>query len=267
MFQHTLDRADQITTPEREVTVIAKAHYGNALPQLAGRQVGKLILQPRNLDTAAGVFLALAHVRAHDPNATVIIFPSDHFIHPEEQFVQVVRSTVRAAEQLKHWIFLLGVAPESAETEYGWIIPGARLGWIDGHCVHAAKSFLEKPRFEQCREAMAGGALWNTLILAANVETLWALGQRCLPDMMPLFETYQETIGSPEEEAMLQTIYEFLPARNFSKDLLESVSAHVAMIELINVLWCDWGKPDRIVSTLSRIGKHPSFALARAAGQ
>jgi mannose-1-phosphate guanylyltransferase len=267
MFQHTLDRADQITTPDRKVTVIAKAHYEDALPQLAGRQAGKLILQPRNLDTAAGIFLALAHVRAQDPNATVFILPSDHFIHPEEQFVQMVRSAVRAAEQLRHWIFLLGVAPENAEAEYGWIIPGARLGWIDGHRVHASKSFLEKPRLEKCREAMEDGALWNTLILVAKVETLWTLGWRCLPDMMPLFEVYGEVIGTSEEQDMLKAIYELLPAHNFSKDLLECVPAQVAVLELSNVHWCDWGNADRIVSTLYRIGKHPSFDLAHAAGQ
>ena len=59
MFQHTLDRADLLSDPERKVTVIAQAHREEVMPQLVGRQPGRLIFQPTNRDTAVGVFLAL----------------------------------------------------------------------------------------------------------------------------------------------------------------------------------------------------------------
>jgi len=261
MFQHTLDRADQISLPDQKVTVIARAHHAYAWPQLANRKAGRLILQPANRDTAVGVFLALSYVRAVDPQAIVVVFPSDHFIYPEDRFVEVAKSAVSAARQLKHWLFLLGVSPDRLELEYGWIRQGPHLGCIKGHQVRGVETFVEKPGRKKCEAAMASGALWNTLILAAKVETLWALGQRCFPEIMELFEIYSKAIGTPEEDLVLETVYQAMPSRNFSSHLLECVPDQIAVIELSGVLWCDWGKPERIVDTLRRIGKSPPFSL------
>ncbi len=265
MFQHTLDRADRITAPERKVTVVAQSHHGEVRTQLVDRHPGKIILQPANRDTAAGIFLALTYVRAQDPAATVVLFPSDHFIYPEDRFVEIVQSAVQAAKQLKPWLFLLGVCPDRLDLEYGWIRQGSHLGWINGQRVRAVEAFLEKPGCELCRAAMASGALWNTLVMASRVETLWEMGWRCFPDMMPLLKVYGQAIGSSEEEAVLKAVYEVMPVRNFSTDLLQCVPKQVAVIELSGVLWCDWGKPERIVDTLRRIGKSPAFPLGFAA--
>jgi len=88
MLQHTLDRADHISDPKQKVTVIARSHRGHAWPQLARRRNGKVILQPANRDTAGGIFAALSYVRALDPQATVVIYPSDHFVYPECRFIE-----------------------------------------------------------------------------------------------------------------------------------------------------------------------------------
>ena len=187
MLQHTLDRADQLCTPEHKVTVIAREHLceASALP-VEGR-AGKVILQPVNRDTAAAIFLALAHVRAHDPKATVVLYPSDHFVYPEDRFIGVVRCAIKAARQLKDHIILLGVPPDKVDLEYGWIQQGPHLGWIAGRRVRAVRKFIEKPSLDQANAAMDSSTLWNTLVLAAKVELLWAMGWRCFPGMMQLF--------------------------------------------------------------------------------
>jgi hypothetical protein len=107
--------------------------------------------------------------------------------------------------------------------------------------------------------------LWNTLILAAKVETLWNLGQRCFPEMMQLFEIYSQAIGTSEEDSVLETMSQVMPTRNFSSHLLECVPNEIAVMELSGVLWCDSEKPERIFETLRRIGKSAAFPLANAA--
>jgi mannose-1-phosphate guanylyltransferase len=236
MFEHTLDRSDRIVPPERRVTVIARDHRDDAWPQLLSRPRGKVILQPTNRETAPGIFLALTHVRVRDPQATVLIFPSDHFVYPEDIFVEMSFSLARAAKNLKDWVFLLGASPDSPEPEYGWIQPGAHLGWIDGCRVRRTQAFLEKPSLEGCRAAMRLGALWNTMVIAARVETLWNLGWRCFPEMMRLFEVYGESIGGPREAQVLEGIYDVMPSRNFSAYLLQEFPKHVAAMELQGVL-------------------------------
>jgi mannose-1-phosphate guanylyltransferase len=242
------------------VAVIAKAHYQVALGQLAGRELGELVVQPENLDTAAGIFLALTHVCLGDPGATVVIYPSDHFVYPESQFVRAVESAVRATNLCPDRLVLVTVSPDRVEPEYGWIRPGLRLGCIREHSLHEVEMFVEKPNAEVAREIMLGRALWNTLILVARVEALWKLGWQLLPDMMRLFERYGAWIGTRGEEAVREAVYRRMPRRNFSSHLLACAHGRLAAIEMNDVIWSDWGKAERIVSTLRQIGKYPAFS-------
>lgn len=261
MFQHTLHRAAKLTTPARMVTVVAHGHGNEPWTQLDGIPGILVLRQPLNRDTAAGIFLPLAYIRARDPAATVVIYPSDHFVYPETRFLEVVQFAVQTAERPPWRLVLLGVQPDRLELEYGWIQPGPTLDQSTSCHVRAVQAFLEKPDVVQAGQAMASGAVWNTLILAAKLQKLWELGWQCFPEMMPLFERLCKAIGGPEEGTVLDAIYQVMPSRNFSSGLLHRVPEQMAVIPLSGVLWSDWGKPERIVETLRKIGKKPAFPL------
>lgn len=260
MFQHTVDRASLLSSPERTLTVIAKAHCEEAMRQLEGRQVGELVVQPENRDTAAGIFLPLTHVRARDPRATVVIYPSDHFVHPETRFVNFLEAAARAVDLLPGHLVLVTVSADRIEPEYGWIRPGLRLGCIGEHNLHKVEMFVEKPDAEAGRQILLNRGLWNTLIMAAKVEDLWKLGWEAVPEMMELFEEYADWIGTPEGERARVAIYGKMPRRNISSHLLARVSSCIAALQMTGVLWSDWGKAERITSTLRQIGKYPAFS-------
>jgi mannose-1-phosphate guanylyltransferase len=262
MFQHTLDRAIRVTPLARTVTVAAHHHRHDALVQLDGRADSTVIFQPANRDTAAGVFLPLTYIRAKAPQATVVLYPSDHFVYPEDRFLEAVRRAVRIAKAKPDRVVTLGVPPDRLELDYGWIQIGQPLADLPGEPVQTVRSFLEKPGAAQADAALRTGALWNTLVFAANVERLWALGRQYLPDMMPLFERLSKAIGGPEEGYVLDSIYRDMPAKNFSSDLLQRAPETLAVIELTGALWSDWGKPERITETLRRIDRRPAYPLA-----
>jgi mannose-1-phosphate guanylyltransferase len=259
MLAHTLDRASSLSLPERTVTVIARSHRQEASLQFKHRSRGIVVEQPANQDTAAGVFLPLTFVRARDPRATVVVYPSDHFVYPESRFVEVVQSAVSAAEQFSDKLVLLGVLPDAVELEYGWIRPGEQLGCAGGRCVRKVVGFCEKPDFDRASAAQAGGALWNTLVFATRVEVLWEMGWQHIPEVMPLFEALCEAIDTPAQQRVLEYIYERMPRRNFSSDLLAHAAGGIGVIEMVDVLWSDWGRPERIVASLSQMGKEPAF--------
>jgi mannose-1-phosphate guanylyltransferase len=262
MFQHTLDRATRLTPPDRTVTVVAHNHRREALAQLDGRGGSTILFQPTNRDTAAGVFLPLAYIRARAPQATVVLYPSDHFVYPEDRFLEAVRHIVRIAESRPDRLVMLGVAPDRLELDYGWIRPGQSIADLPGEPAQTVRSFLEKPDAAQADAALRAGALWNTLVFAANVDLLWTVGWQCVPDMMPLFERLSQAIGGPEEGRALNVIYRDMPAKNFSSDLLQRIPGKLAVVELTGVLWSDWGKPERIAETLRRIDRRPAFPLS-----
>jgi mannose-1-phosphate guanylyltransferase len=156
-------------------------------------------------------------------------------------------------------LVLLGVRPDGPESDYGWIFRGRELATVNGRSVHTVRTFLEKPSAELALAARKEGALWNTLILTAKVETLWRLGWRYLPELMFRFESYVEAIGTPAENSVLTSIYADMPCRNFSSDLLQRARTEVATVELEGVLWSDWGRAERIRETLARLGMRPAW--------
>lgn len=259
MFQHTLDRAQQVSFPDHTVTVIARSHGEYALPQFGHRASGIVLIQPENRDTAAGIFLPLTYIRTRSPHAIVSIYPSDHFIYPEAPFVDAVHQATWTVQRFPDRLVLLGIAPDHTELQYGWIQPAEELEHVAGYSVRAVESFLEKPTRTEALAAQNSGALWNTFVMVVKASTLWELGWRCVPEIMPLFDKLSRAIGTSQEGHILDMIYQQMPKRNFSFDLLQKIPNRIAVIEVKGVLWSDWGHPERVVSTLRKIGKVPRF--------
>jgi len=258
MLQHTVDRADTLADPAQRVTVVGSSQKETARGQLHDRG-GVLVVQPANRDTAPGVFLPLTYVRAADPDATVVIYPSDHFVHPETQLVEAVRHAVHAIDLLEDRLILLGIKPDGLDLDYGYIQLDRYVGGYGPHSLWHVGRFVEKPKRQLAKSLVNGQVLWNTMIIVAKVKTLWKLGTKVLPSMMDLFETLLPTVGGAREAQVLQQLYETMPKRNFSIDVLEHVFNKVSVLDVKDVLWCDWGRPKRIAQGLRRIGKVPAF--------
>jgi mannose-1-phosphate guanylyltransferase len=233
MLQHTVDRASRLVRRERILTVVDSSHVRWARPQLASRGLEPLV-QPVSRDTAAGVFFPLCWIRARDPDAVVYVLPSDHFVDPVDRFVDVVRRAGSTASRRPDKIVLLGVAPDSVETDYGYIELGPSL--IDRPAP--VEAFVEKPSHDRARTAIERGALWNTMVMAGTVDAFWSAGEATVPGLMTQLERLVDAIRAGREAALLDELYHRLPRANFSSDVLE---------------WSDWGRAERITSTIERL--------------
>ncbi len=260
MLQHTLDRAICVSGIDRVLLVVARQHAPEVWQHVHEFHWEQTILQPSNRDTASGIFLPLTRIHAKDPEAVVVILPSDHFVFPEHGFLAAVARSVRVARRLPDKLVMLGVRPDGAEAEYGWIQPGRITDWVDGHAVRKVIGFREKPNLELAQHLFAAGGLWNTMVMAVQVQTLWQLGWRWVPEIMNAFDGLKAHLGTEREQEVLDTIYETLPKVNFSAHLVEKAVGSAVVVELRDVLWSDWGNEERIVKTLQRIDKRPWFA-------
>lgn len=253
MFEHTLDRAAQLASAERTVAVVGAEHTRWARPQIAGRGA-TLVVQPSNRETAAGVLLPLAWVKKRDPGAVVSILPSDHFIRPAARFVELVAAGLNVADAWTDRIVLFGVEPDAIEPEYGYVVPGNPVVSHDLRALHDAAGFVEKPTASVAYEAMRRHALWNTFVMAGHVDAFWRAGRACVPELMARFDALVDAIDTPREAAVLRAIYEDMPARNFSKHVLERVADRCLLARLDGVEWSDWGRAERIEATIVRMG-------------
>ena len=261
LFQHTLDRASALCAQEHIVAVVAREHSRETWSQLEGRGAGTVLLQPRNRHSAAGMYLSLTYLRAKDPHATVVIYPSDHFVYPEANFMVAVHRALCTLEWLPGRFIVLGVPPDRLELDYGWILPGDKIDESEKYQIRAVKTFLGRPSVVEADAALADGALWNTSVIAAKAETLWQLGWQCFPELMPRFERLTASIGTSKEAQILDDIYHEIPAHDLVVELLQHVPEKGVVIEMNGVLWSDWGKPTRIIDSLRRIGREPAFPL------
>ncbi len=259
MLQHTLDRAVSLAERNHLFTVIDRSHQKDAANQLADRAGDTVIIQPLNRDTLPGVYLPLTYVYARNEESTVAIYPSDHFVYPEREFLEWITQAVEAVDVLADRLVLIGVEANGPEPDYGWVAPGPEL-WRSGkYAVCDIKGFLEKPSPDKAKLLLELGCLWNTLIVIARTSTLWRMGWRFFPETMMLFDRLKDSIGTSREPAVLRAIYEAMPEHNFSTDLLTHAAGNTAVMPMKGVIWSDWGRAERIAETLHSIGRLPNF--------
>ena len=273
MFKHTIDRACCIVPDEQVVTIVGQGHRKFLNGSSKERLPGVLLEQPGNLGTAPGIFLSVAYVLAVNPEATVIILPSDHFVHPENRFCDYVIRAFELAESHGDKVVLAAAIPDRAETDYGWIDPSEMEMHASRALLHGSKkvlSFREKPGVKEAHRLFRHGSLWNTMVIAVKAKTLWALGQQCLPEMMYEFNAFllvlravrEERLDGQYEARSLAHLYEELAPADFSRDILESVSNLSIVLPMDGVDWCDWGRPQRVTESLARLGREPLFPSA-----
>jgi len=102
------------------------------------------------------------------------------------------------------------------------------------------------------------------MVVAAKAHTLWELGWKLFPEILSLFERLRGSIGTHQEDSVLDAIYTVMPARNFSADFLTPAKSQIAVIPMEGTLWSDWGRTERIMETLCSIGKRPNFPMILA---
>ena len=255
MIQHTWKRAKALCPAQQVVTVMDQSHWGYVRTQLIQEPLGRVVWQPENRGTGPGVFLPLSYIRSHDPNATVVLWPADHFVFPADPLIRLIREATAVVRDEPQRMVLLTVPPQSREKDYGWVIPGARFPHHGGCQVREVRRFVEKPQDSQVAEISLEGGQWNTLVVIANVQTLWEAGRQCIPEVVEPLEKHGSGIGTSNERQILMNLYRTMPTRNFSTDLLTLIPQQLTMMELTGVYWSDWGRPERIQETMAFMGR------------
>ncbi|OGS41549.1 MAG: hypothetical protein A2506_06390 [Elusimicrobia bacterium RIFOXYD12_FULL_66_9] len=262
MIEHTLERAAAIAGSWRVVTIISPEHRAFLQGPRAMRIPGSIIEQPESRDTGPGVFLPLARVMAQDPDAVVVLMPSDHFVFPHERFLALLEEAFLLAERLPDDLVLMAARPDSAETDYGWIIPGEAVA---GSRAYRVGLFREKPNPADAARMRSQGGVWNTMIIVARASAIWELARKHQPDMVRSFDSIRNCIGLPNQSEAISAAYREMAALNFSSDILEHAAGRTVVLPMDGILWCDWGRPQRVVETLGQVGKPASFPIGLAA--
>lgn len=258
MLRCTLDRVVRLIPPERVLIVVSAQHRQEVEDQLGHWPRENIIYQPINRDTAPGILLPLAHVTNRDPAATVLVFPSDHFIRDEDGFMNAVQKALIELKKNPSKLILLGMTPQRGEeTEYGYIVGSARR--TGGGEALSVAGFVEKPPLAQAKELIQRGALWNTMVFAVENGTLWDMVQRTSPVLYHAFRLIQMNLRAGCAPGSLEHVYEVIPPVNFSSAICEPHTERLSVLPVPNVGWSDWGTAGSILRTLKKLGHADAF--------
>jgi mannose-1-phosphate guanylyltransferase/mannose-1-phosphate guanylyltransferase/mannose-6-phosphate isomerase len=146
-----------------------------------GQAAGRIILEPFGRNTAPAAAVAALRLADQDPDALLLLLPSDHAIADTAAFQQAVDRAAAAAQQ--GWLVTFGMTPTHPETGYGYIRAGAALDGLAG-CQRVAR-FVEKPDRTTAERYLAeGGYAWNSGMFLLPVRSLLAELARLQPDVL-----------------------------------------------------------------------------------
>ncbi len=263
MLQWTLDRIGALVKQDHTKIIIGNGHERMFAESVADPTAAEVIVQPTNNGTLPGILLPLSHILAEDPEATVLLAPSDHFILPAHNFVERSRRAIELAERYPDKLVLLGAVPDSPVPDYGWVQPGDAVRSPGDWSAQPVSAFIEKPGQAVADTLYRRGWLWNTMIVAGKAKLMWNAAFECAEDVLHRFNSYRQTIASvrnghaPDEHARLalQHLYSDLGTADFSRDLLQRVPERCAVLPLSDVYWCDCGHPERLAKILEEFGE------------
>lgn len=269
LLEDAMARARGVVAPRRICTIVAQQHrqwWSDLLQEQPARNV---IVQPRNRGTGVGIFYAVLHIAARDPHAMILLLPADHYVRDEHVLRQSLSSALKRSQQQPDHPVLLGLEPESVDTELGYVVPG--VPDISG--LRTVRRFVEKPGYALASEIIDAGALWNTFIMAASAGALVNMFMRrhaALALEMQVTVSHALNAGSPGAGwPAVVDLYERLPSIDFSRDLLEGefLEARENTLRVQQVPACGWsdlGTPHRVAETLRRLPAASESRYVRA---
>ncbi len=266
LLDQTTSRVRDLVSPERIWVVVTKSHerfYADARSDEAGGATW--VVQPHNQGTSPAIVYTLMRLRELDPRAVVACFPADHHFSDEEGFVAHINLAFEAAEHPSGPVVLLGIVPDSPEVAYGWIEPGAPIGFGSGSVFRVSR-FWEKPSINIASALMERGCLWNSFIMVGRVDSFLNLIRRALPGLFHSFESLRSTFRTPLEDPALLELYAGITPSSFSDDVLATYPERLAVHSGGDLGWSDLGEPGRVLSMLRRKGVRPEWPLECALG-
>jgi mannose-1-phosphate guanylyltransferase len=258
MLEHTLSRAEELVSLSSVFTVVNAGHliFPEVRQQLAARHQDTVLVQPENKDTAPGILFSLIHIAKLYPNSIVTMLPSDHFVLKEENLANCLKFADGLVKRDSSRLVLLGIEPDHEETEYGYIVPGAKVK-RGKQPAWQISSFVEKPDNRTAETLTRRGALWNTMMMVCHTATMLEIIKNLSSALFAAFEPLIEAVGPAEEKSACVEIYRELQPVNFSKDILEPLAhqtSRLLTLPVRDVLWSDWGSESRIMEVLRMTG-------------
>ncbi|MDR3251153.1 MAG: mannose-1-phosphate guanylyltransferase [Tannerella sp.] len=235
LLQMTVDRFAKIIQMEN-IYIVTNDKYADLVrDQLPSLKDGQILLEPTRRNTAPCIAYAAYHIKARNPDANIVVAPSDHLIMKENEFLTSIN---KGFEFIKgnDALLTLGIKPSRPETGYGYIQCSEKM--IDEFTK--VKTFTEKPNTDLAKIFMESGEFfWNSGIFLWNVDTILNAFSKFLPEISARFDLGLNRFNTPDEKEFINIHYPYCP--NISVDYGIMEKADNVYMQCVDFGWADLG--------------------------
>jgi mannose-1-phosphate guanylyltransferase len=217
LIQKTFSRLSQLI-PAENILILTNEKYSQiVLEQLPQVKPAQVLLEPAMRNTAPCILYASLKIKKQNPNALIVVAPSDHWIEDEVAFNQNLSHCFDFCNK-NDALMTLGIQPTFANTGFGYI----EYNKQDDNIVKKVAQFREKPDVETAKSFLASGNfLWNGGIFIWSAASIIAAFEKFQPAMNALFLEGFDSYNTPIEKDFI--------AQNYAK--AENVSIDYAVME------------------------------------
>ena len=211
LLQKTFKRLSKII-PQKNILIATNSNYKElVLSQLDGIDEQQLLLEPAMRNTAPCILYAALKIKQKDPDAVMIIAPSDHWIENEDEFIRNIETSFKACSN-EDILMTLGIQPTHPNTGYGYIEYKK-----SENKIKEVRQFTEKPDFEIAKKFIeSGNYLWNAGIFIWSADSILKAFENFLPEMNRLFCEGVDVYNTDFEDDFIEDNYAL--AENISID-------------------------------------------------
>lgn len=250
LIQKTFHRFEQIC-PKENIYIVTNASYANLvkeqLPQISDNQI---ILEPARRNTAPCIAYANQKIKKINPNAAIVVAPSDHNIEKEDTFIEVISKGLEEVAQ-KECLLTIGIRPSHPNTGYGYIQYNEDKVNPRNHSIYEVKTFTEKPELEMAKQFLqSGDFLWNAGIFMWSLKAIENAFHTFLPEISSLFDEGEPYYNTPKEADFIQRIYQI--CKNISIDYGIMEKARNVLVYAADFGWSDLGTWGSLYNTRTK---------------
>ena len=232
LFQSTVRRLLNFISEENIFFVAGNLHIflvEAQLKEIGLDMRGNIISEPSGRNTAAAILLGTLNILKVNNHANIIVFPSDHIIENNEQFMSSIESGYLNAE--KGYISTLGIKPSYPETGYGYIEIGDN---IEGDSYKVSR-FVEKPGLDDAAKYVeSGNYFWNSGMFLFNGNMLIDQFRKYAVD---IYNTLNKAFDTNNE--LSESEYNQIPNISFDYAIMEKTNMAAVVVSEFD--WSDVG--------------------------
>ena len=212
LIQKTFSRLNKFI-PTKNILILTNERYNDlVLEQLPKVKQEQVVLEPAMRNTAPCILYAALKIQKMNPNALMIVAPSDHWIEDEQAFENDVKTCFDKCEKEKV-LCTLGIQPSYPNTGFGYI----EFEKDSDAKLKKVTQFREKPTLEIAKEFLAkGNFLWNAGIFIWGVKTIVNAFKEYQLEQFELFSNGMHCYNTSNEKAFIAENYP--KAENISID-------------------------------------------------